>query len=100
MKKSILQLAAIILMLTPTILSCTNPPKKAQENITERNKNIIEANQEYLDDIQHYKEKKAIKIESNSQSITDFKAKIDAKKKSANMIIDSLFSNWNCKTVI
>jgi len=57
-----------------------NNAPNAQKNTTEETKDINYASQGYLDDIKHYKEENAITIESNSQNITGFKAKIATKK--------------------
>lgn len=80
MKKSNLLLIAVTVMLTATILSCTNLAKNSLENITEENKNIGKANREYLDDIEHYREEKGFIIELNSQNITALKEKVHTKK--------------------
>ena len=79
MNKSTLMLSVFAVMLIAMILSCQNPVNNAK-NITGETKDINEANQKYLYDIEHYRVKKALTIELNSRNITVFKAKIDTKK--------------------
>ena len=65
------------------MLSCNNLTKNAMnlhENINKENNNLNENNQEYLEDIEHYRNETAKIIESNSQNILVFKAKIYSEK--------------------
>lgn len=80
MTKSILLLVAVNFILAATILSCNAPVKNVQQNVNEENIDLDEINQEYLTDIEHYRNETSKKIESNSHNITEFKSKIDAEK--------------------
>lgn len=103
MKKSILLLTASSVILSATILGCNNltkNAKNAQEKISKGNKDIDKTNQEYVNDIEYYRKETAKTIESNSQNIIAFKAKIDPKKKRTKLIINIQFSNWNYTTAI
>ena len=86
MKKTILTLVASIFMIGAILISCNTPAEKveiAEDNVAEANKQLDEANQAYLADIEAYKQATAAKIEANTKSITEFNARIEKDKKSA-----------------
>src|SRR5438105_7405366 len=70
-----------------TILSgCNTSEQKlenAQNNVNEANKNLAEANQEYLADVEKYKKETADRIADNERSIREFNARIESDKREA-----------------
>ena len=88
MKKSILILAASTLI-TGAILTGRNNPspeqkvENAQNNVTEANKNLDKANEEYLADIDKYRKETDAKTAANDKIIADLKARIDIQKNEA-----------------
>lgn len=86
MKKSILTLVASALIATASLTSCNTPAKKvenAEDDVKEANKDLDKANAEYLADIQSYRKEMADKIAANNQSIAEFNARINTKKREA-----------------
>ncbi len=85
MKNSISTLAVSILLVAFALFSgCQSSEKKvdeAQEDVTEANKALDEANAEYLADIEAYRREKADAIAANDSSIVALKAKIANEKK-------------------
>src|ERR1022692_3329323 len=86
MKKSILIFAATALMTGATLTGCDNPSpqqkvENAQNNVTEANKNLDKANEEYLADIDNYRKETDAKAAANDKIIADLKARIDIQKK-------------------
>ncbi|MES2003978.1 MAG: hypothetical protein V4450_05610 [Bacteroidota bacterium] len=81
MKLTVLALAAC----TCFTISCSTPAEKvekAEVNVTEANKSLDKANEEYMADIEKYKAETAVKIADNEKTIAEFKLKI-AKDKTA-----------------
>ncbi|MBK8567084.1 MAG: hypothetical protein IPN76_28095 [Saprospiraceae bacterium] len=85
MKNSISTLAVSILLVAFALFSgCQSSEKKvdeAQEDVTEANKALDEANAEYLADIEAYRREKADVIAANDSSILALKLKIANEKK-------------------
>jgi hypothetical protein len=84
MKKTILTLAACTFITCAIFTSCNTPAEKvedAQNNVIQANKDLDNANKEYLADIENYRIETAKKIEANNQSINDLKAKMEHQKK-------------------
>ena len=85
MKNSISTLAVSILLVAFALFSgCRSSEKKvdeAQEDVTEANKALDEANAEYLADVEAYRREKADVIAANDSSILALKLKIANEKK-------------------
>ena len=84
MKKSISAIAASLFVAGVILTSCNTSAEKvenAQNNVTEANKDLDKANQEYLADVENYRKETAGKIAANYQSIVDFNAKIEHETK-------------------
>jgi chromosome segregation ATPase len=76
---------AIIILIAATLLtSCNSPAQKlkaAQETVKDANKDLDEANEAYLTEIETYRKESAAKISANDKSIADFNARIENEKK-------------------
>jgi len=97
MKKSFLTLAVITLMAGTISTSYAQEPdkksEKARENVSEKQKDVVEAKQELkkaqkdsVSDYQNFKKESEMKIKENDKSIADLKAKlskVNAKNKVA-----------------
>lgn len=86
MKNSILNVAAIALITSAVVIGCNTPAQKvenAQKNVTVAEQDLNKANQEYLADLQKYREEAAIKIATNNKSIAEFNARMDNQKAGA-----------------
>ena len=84
MKKSVLILAAAAFITGTAITSCKSPEEKvenAQDKVIEANKNLDQANEDYLVDMDNYRKEEAARIAANDQTIAEYKAKIDQEKK-------------------
>ena len=80
--KNLILLLAVMAMVT----SCGTPAEKvekAQDNVVEANKDLQEANQAYLQEIEAYRVVTAKNIESNEKIIADFNLRIDKQKSAA-----------------
>ena len=88
MKKSILILAVSMFITDAILTGCGNPSpeqkvENAQNNVTEANKQLDKANQEYLADMDNYRKETDAKVAANDKIIADLKARIDMQKKEA-----------------
>ena len=86
MKKTILALAACSLITGAILTSCNTPSQKvenAQENVAIANKDLDQANKEYLADIANYRTETANRIAANDASIKELNAKIAQDKRTA-----------------
>ena len=86
MKKSILSLAASALIAGAILTGCNTPAQKvenAENNVKEANKELDQANEEYLADIESYRKDTADKIAANNRSIAEFNARIEHEKNDA-----------------
>jgi outer membrane PBP1 activator LpoA protein len=86
MKKSILVLAISIFVSASVFVSCNSPEKKvenAQVGVVEADKELAKANEEYMIEVEKYKQESADKLAANEKSIAEFKARIATEKKSA-----------------
>ena len=85
--KKLLSALAVCIFITGAILTGCNTPAqkvdKAQNNVIEANKDLENANKEYLADIENYRKETANRIAANDQNIIEFKAKIEHDKKAA-----------------
>jgi len=85
MKKSILFFAACAFITTGSIItSCNTSAEKvenAQNNVIQANKDLDQANKEYLADIENYRIETANRIAANDQAIAEFKANMEHQKK-------------------
>lgn len=87
MKKSILALATVAFITGSILTSCNTSAEKvenAQNNVSEANKDLDKANEEYMTDIENYRKETATKIAENDQSITEFNSRIENEKKEVN----------------
>ena len=67
-------------------MSCNSPAKKvenAEEKVLEANKDLNQANQDYLTDIENYRRETAEKVAANEKTIADFNLRIASEKKAA-----------------
>ena len=97
MKKSVLFFAVSTFIAGVIFTSCNTPKQKvenAQNNVTEANKDLDKANQEYLVEIENYRKETADKIAANDQSIVEFKARVEHDKKEAKADKDYLKDAW------
>lgn len=88
MKKSVTVLTICTFMSAAIFTSCNSPAEKvenAEENVTEANKELDEANEKYLLDIETFKIETAAKIDTNEKTINAFEALSDEKKKAASV---------------
>jgi hypothetical protein len=84
MKKSILALAACTFITGAVLTSCNTPAEKvenAQENVIQANKDLDQANQEYLADIDNYRMETASRIAANEQTIAEVNAGMEHERK-------------------
>lgn len=84
MKNTILAFAASLLITGAMITGCYSSGEKvenAENNVIEANKELDEANQEYLADVESYKNETAAKIAANNKSIAEFNQRIAKEKK-------------------
>jgi chromosome segregation ATPase len=84
MKKSILALAACTLIAGAIFTSCDTPTQKvenAQQNVIEANNDLAKANQEYLADMESYRQETANRIAANEEAIREYNARIEHDKK-------------------
>ena len=84
MKKSILAMAAFTCIAGAILTSCNTSAERvenAQENVIQANKDLDQANQEYLADIENYRVETASRIAANEQAIADFNAGLEHEKK-------------------
>ncbi len=87
MKKSNSFLAVSLTISTMMVFACNTPSEKvenAENKVAEANKELNEANEAYLLDIQKYRLETAAKIASNDSTIAAMNAKIESEKKAAN----------------
>lgn len=71
---------------TLALASCNNSSdkvKNAEAAVTKADSNLIDANQEYLTEVENYKKETTEKIAANDKSIAEFKARVAQEKKSA-----------------
>ena len=86
MKRSILALAACTLITGATIVSCQSSETKvenAKEDVIDAAKDLEQANQEYLAEIEIYRQEMMKEIEANDQAIADMESKAAKEGKSA-----------------
>jgi hypothetical protein len=86
MKNKKILLSGTILFVAAALSYCNNPERKIEnkkENVVEANKELDEANAEYLEDMALFKKESADKIAANEKSISDFKARIAVQKQAA-----------------
>ncbi len=86
MKKSILLITASTLLTGAILSSCNTPAEKvesAETTVTEAKENLVQANEEYLEDIKSYKTTTDEKIQANEKSIAEFEERIAHEKKEA-----------------
>ena len=86
MKKTFLSLLTVTFISGIILISCNNSSQKvdkAQKDVIEANKNLEDANKEYLADMEIYRTETANRIAANDQSIVELKAKIANDKKIA-----------------
>lgn len=86
MKKSISTYMLCLGLSTLTLVSCNNSSdkvKNAEAAVTKADSNLIDANQEYLTEVENYKKETTEKIAANDKSIAEFKARVAQEKKSA-----------------
>ena len=84
MKKSILAMAAFTCIAGAIVTSCNTSADRvenAQENVIQANKDLDQANQEYLADIENYRVETASTIAANEQAIADFNAGLEHERK-------------------
>jgi len=86
MKTSVIKLSLLSVLSIGAISACQSPAQKlnqAQENSTEANLELEKANDEYLNEVETYRQEMAQRIETNNKSIVDFKSRINKQKAEA-----------------
>jgi chromosome segregation ATPase len=84
MKKSILSMIAFAFSTGTILTSCNTSAErveKAQTNVIEAKKELNDANQAYLADIENYRKEMTIRIAANQTSIDAFNERISKEKK-------------------
>lgn len=84
MKQKIVLLASLGILIGSLSMGCNSPAKKvenAEEKVLEANKDLKQANQEYVTDIENYRKETAIKVAANEKAIADFNTRIASEKK-------------------
>ncbi|MCF8451510.1 MAG: hypothetical protein K9G49_16680 [Taibaiella sp.] len=82
MKKSILAVASILMIAGSTFTSCDTPKDEvvnAQENVADAQKNLDEATDDYIAEIESFRTETNAKIDANEKSIADLKASVAEK---------------------
>ena len=77
-------MAAFTCIAGAILTSCNTSAERvenAQENVIQANKDLDQANQEYLADIENYRLETASRIEANEQAIADFNAGLEHERK-------------------
>ncbi len=83
MKKSIVVMAVAILLTGSIVISCNTPAEKvekAENKVTEANKDLDAANKQYMDDVQNFRRETSAQMATNDSSIAVLQAKIDIQK--------------------
>lgn len=83
MKKTILTMISTVLISGISLTSCNTPAEKvedAKDKVSEANKDLDQAKEDYLTEIESYKKTTAERIEANNVTIADFKARIEHEK--------------------
>ncbi len=86
MKKTILTLAAFVLITGTIFTACNSPAEKvenAEEKVIDANSDLSVAQGEYAAEVAKYRKETADKIAANEKSIAEFKIRKDADKKEA-----------------
>ncbi len=86
MKKIILAIAVSFILIVVFLISRNTTAEKiekAENEIVEANNDLDQANQEYIADMEKYKQEAAAKIAANDKSISDFNARKEYKKDKA-----------------
>jgi len=76
----------IVFIFSVIVSACSSSSEKVEDaktDVVEENKELDEANAEYVDDIEKYRNETDKKIEANEVIIKDLKAKITRQKKDA-----------------
>ena len=77
-------MAAFTCIAGAIVTSCNTSADRvenAQENVIQANKDLDQANQEYLADIENYRVETASRIAANEQAIADFNAGLEHERK-------------------
>jgi DNA replication protein DnaC len=85
-KRSIATMALGALIAGALVMGCNTSATKvenAQDNVTQAEKDLAKANEEYLADVEKYRQEAAVKIAANNQSIADFNARMANEKAEA-----------------
>jgi hypothetical protein len=86
MKKSFILFGACALIIGLPFIGCNSPAQKvdnAQTSVNEANADLVQANKDYLADIEKFREATADSIAANNRSIVEFKARVAKEKKEA-----------------
>jgi chromosome segregation ATPase len=85
-RKIISNIAVLTFILISVIVSCSTPEQKvekAEKNVKEADRKLDVANANYMKDIEVYRVETGKRIIENTQSISDFNARIATKKQDA-----------------
>lgn len=86
MKKTFLALAGSTLITGALLISCSSTEEKvenAKEDVIEATKDLNNANELYLIEVENYKKEIVNEIEANDKTIADLEAKIEKDKKTS-----------------
>ncbi len=86
MKKTILAMAMCTFITSAIITSCNNSSEKvenSQNKVQDAKKDLDNANQEYLKDVENFRKETGEKIVANDKSIAELKSKVEHVKKEA-----------------
>ncbi len=86
MKNSILNLVTFVMIAGVITAGCSSSAgrvKKAEKNVTSANKDLEDANREYLADVENYRKEATGNIEANDRRIAELKTAIDDKNDDA-----------------
>ncbi|HXD92746.1 MAG TPA: hypothetical protein VNX01_05995 [Bacteroidia bacterium] len=86
MKNKILKTAVLTFIVGASLISCETSAEKvakAEINLNQANKDLDEAQEEYVADIESYRKETDEKITTNEKSMAEFEARIANEKKEA-----------------
>jgi hypothetical protein len=86
MKKSTLIITVLACLAGGYLVSCNSSAQKvenAEDKVAAAQKDLDNANAEYLADVEKFREEAAARIAANNKSIADFNARIEKEKASA-----------------
>ncbi|HXC06625.1 MAG TPA: hypothetical protein VNZ86_17835 [Bacteroidia bacterium] len=100
MKRSLLKLSAALLLAGAFWIGCSSPSEKvenAEKGVADAKKDLAQANDAYLADIQQNKERADVRAAANDSSIAQFKARISKEKKETRVAYEKKIAELDAK---